>query len=195
MAARLSRYSRDPWLCAPASQRVYPCRSSFQCSYQYDNQMNRASRDRTLRDIVRFLTVLQPNDVNDICKWLCDNEKEDCVGPPEGVQNVQLRELEEARKLREQIAKLKAEEEHLRARPGRHDTKSEKAKRPLAILTSWGARTFDPHFASSTVEWSFLMNIFEAQRSRTVSIVRSGLNLKPRERVTRPLSRVLSDKV
>ncbi|MFC1492197.1 ABC transporter substrate-binding protein [Nitrospinota bacterium] len=34
--------------------------------------------------------------------------------------------------------------------------------RPLAILVSVESRTFDPHFASSTIEWSFLMNIFDA---------------------------------
>jgi len=38
----------------------------------------------------------------------------------------------------------------------------EKGDRPLTILMSVEARTFDPHFASSTVEWSFLMNIFDA---------------------------------
>ena len=34
--------------------------------------------------------------------------------------------------------------------------------RPLTILVSVESRTFDPHFASSTVEWSFLMNVFDA---------------------------------
>ena len=37
----------------------------------------------------------------------------------------------------------------------------DKADRPLTILVTVEARTFDPHFASSTVEWSFLMNIFD----------------------------------
>ena len=35
------------------------------------------------------------------------------------------------------------------------------ADRPLTILVSVEARSFDPQFASSTVEWSFLMNIFD----------------------------------
>jgi len=37
----------------------------------------------------------------------------------------------------------------------------DKADRPLTILVSVEARSFDPQFASSTVEWSFLMNIFD----------------------------------
>ncbi len=33
--------------------------------------------------------------------------------------------------------------------------------RPLTILISVGANTLDPHFSTSTVEWSILMNVFD----------------------------------
>ena len=38
----------------------------------------------------------------------------------------------------------------------------EEKNRPLVILIPVEANTLDPHFASSTLEWSLLMNIFDS---------------------------------
>jgi len=42
----------------------------------------------------------------------------------------------------------------------------QKADRPLTILVSVEANTLDPHFATSTIEWSILMNVFDSLVSR-----------------------------